>query len=163
MKKYIFIGFMLLLMLNIGIARQVFLLDFSKNPPRGNLTYELGKGVELERENGEFHLALLKVGSSLKIYTPVSALISPKRVILRITGISSSLLSLETWAPIEILVNTKTIISGFDFGTEYYITPSFDISKYWLPGQTNVLEIRLDKDSSGEFWLKKIEIIIFEK
>lgn len=163
MRKYIFLGMILLLMLNIGIAKQSFLLDFSKNPPRGNLTYEYGKGVELEREDGEFHLALLKVGSYVKIYTPVSALTLPKRVILKITGISSSLLSDETWAPVEVLVNSKTVVSGFDFGTEYYITPSFDISKYWLPGQTNLLEIRLDKDSSGEFWLKRIEIVIFEK
>lgn len=163
MRKYIFLGLMLLLMLNIGLAKQSFLLDFSKNPPRGNLTYEIGKGVELEKEDGEFHLALLKVGSYVKIYTPVSALTPPKRVILKITGISSSLLSLETWAPVEILVNSKRVISGFDFGTEYYITPSFDITKYWLLGQTNFLEIRLDRDSSGEFWLKKVEILILEK
>ncbi len=163
MRKYIFLGFVLLLMLNIGVAKQSFLIDFSKNPPQGNLTYEFGKGVELEKEDGEFHLAFLKGGSSLKIYTPVSSLISPKRVVLKITGISSSFLTQDAWVPVEILVNTRLIISGFDFGTEYYITPSFEISRYWRTGQTNLIEVRLDKDASGEFWLKRIEIIIYEK
>lgn len=163
MRKYIFLGFVLLLMLNIGVAKQSFLIDFSKNPPKGNLTYEFGKGVELEKEDGEFHLAFLKGGSSLKIYTPVSSLISPKRVVLKITGISSSFLTQDTWVPVEILVNTKLVISGFDFGTEYYITPSFEISRYWMTGQTNLVEVRLDKDASGEFWLKRIEIVIYEK
>ncbi|PNV80996.1 MAG: hypothetical protein C0196_00155 [Dictyoglomus turgidum] len=163
MKRYIVLGVMLLLMLNIGLAKQSFVLDFTKNPPKGNLSYEISKGVDLEKEDGEYHLAFLKGGSSLKIYTPVSSLESPKRVILKLTGISSSLLSQETWAPIVILVNSKELVSGFDFGSDYYITPSFNISKYWLNGQTNIVEIRLDKDTSGEFWLKKIEISIYEK
>ncbi|MGB9767444.1 MULTISPECIES: hypothetical protein [Dictyoglomus] len=163
MKRYVVLGVMLLLMLNIGLAKQSFVLDFTKNPPKGNLSYEISKGVDLEKEDGEYHLAFLKGGSSLKIYTPVSSLESPKRVILKLTGISSSLLSQETWAPIVILVNSKELVSGFDFGSDYYITPSFNISKYWLNGQTNIVEIRLDKDTSGEFWLKKIEISIYEK
>ncbi len=163
MKRYVILGVMLLLMLNIGLAKQSFVLDFTKNPPKGNLSYEISKGIDLEKENGEYHLAFLKGGSGLKIYTPVSSLESPKRVILKLTGISSSLLSQETWAPIAILVNSKELISGFDFGSDYYITPSFNISKYWLNGQTNIIEIRLDKDASGEFWLKKIEISIYEK
>ncbi|ACK42797.1 MAG: hypothetical protein ACPLVD_00765 [Dictyoglomus turgidum] len=163
MKRYVVLGVMLLLMLNIGLAKQSFVLDFTKNPPKGNLSYEISKGVDLEKEDGEYHLAFLKGGSSLKIYTPVSSLESPKRVILKLTGISSSLLSQETWAPIVILVNSKELVSGFDFGSDYYITPSFNISKYWLNGQTNIVEIRLDKDASGEFWLKKIEISIYEK
>lgn len=163
MKRYVVLGVMLLLMLNIGLAKQSFVLDFTKNPPKGNLSYEISKGVDLEKEDGEYHLAFLKGGSSLKIYTPVSSLESPKRVILKLTGISSSLLSQETWAPVVILVNSKELISGFDFGSDYYITPSFNISKYWLNGQTNIVEIRLDKDASGEFWLKKIEISIYEK
>ncbi len=163
MKRYLVLGVILLLMLNIGLAKQTFVIDFTKNPPKGNLSYEVSKGVELEKEDGDYHLAFLKGGSNLKIYTPVSSLESPKRVILKITGISSSFITQETWAPISILVNTKELISGFDFGSDYYITPSFNISRYWLNGQTNVIEIRLDKEASGEFWLKKVEISIYEK
>ncbi|HOJ92127.1 MAG TPA: hypothetical protein PKW23_00480 [Dictyoglomaceae bacterium] len=161
-KKYLLLA-LLLCVLNLGIAKESFLVDFSKNPPKGNLVFELGKGMSLEKEDGDFHLVFLKGGSSLKIYTPVSSLTSPKRIILRITGMASSFLTQDSWAPVEIIVNSKTLIKGFDFGTDFYITPSLNISEFWVSGQTNVIEICLEKEASGEFWVKKVEIVIYEK
>jgi hypothetical protein len=163
MKRYIFLFIMLLFLLNIGLAKQSFTIDFSKNPPKGNLVFEMGKGVVLEKGDGEYHLAMLRAEGQLRLYTPVTSLSNPKRVVLKITGMSSSFMTEETWAPVSIYVNSKNVISGFDFGSDYYITPSFDITKYWIAGQTNIIEIILEKDASGEFWLKKLELIIYER
>ena len=162
-RKFIVISFLILLILNLGIAKDIYYLDFSKENFLGNLVYEISKGARRERENGTYHLALVRPESFLKIYTPVSKDLIPIRVILKITIMSPLLPYTGNWTPIEILVNDKSIVRGWDIGSNIYISPSFDITSYWLKGFTNKIEIRLEKEANGELWLKSIEITVYER
>ncbi len=162
-RKFIVNCFLILLIVNLGIAKDIYHLDFSKEPPLGNLIYEVSKGVKKEKENDFYHLALMRPESFLRIYTPVSKDINPLRVILKITAMTPILPYAENWVPIEILVNDKIIVRGWDIGSNIYISPSFDITSYWLKGSTNKIEIRLEKEANGELWLKSIEVVVYER
>ncbi|MEN2983508.1 MAG: hypothetical protein ABDH25_00600 [Dictyoglomaceae bacterium] len=161
--KFIIIYFLILLILNLGIAKDIYYLDFSKETTSGNLIYEISKGVRKEKENSSYHLAFLRPESFLRLYTPVSKDLSPFRVILRISLMTPLLPYAENWTPIEILINDKSIVRGWDIGSNIYISPSFDITLYWLKGSTNKIEIRLEKEANGELWLKNVEIIVYER
>ncbi len=164
MKRKFFINCLLILLIfNLGIAKDIYHLDFSKEPTLGNLIYEVSRGVRKEKENNFYYLAFMRPESFLKIYTPVSKDITPLRVILRITAMTPILPYTENWVPIEILVNDKSIVRGWDIGSNIYISPSFDITSYWLKGSTNKMEIRLEKEANGELWLKSIEIVVYER
>lgn len=162
-RKFIIIYFLILLILNLGIAKDIYYLDFSKEATSGNLIYEMSKGVRKEKEDSFYHLTLVRPESFLKLYTPVSKDLSPFRVILKICAMTPLLLYVENWTPIEILVNDKSIVRGWDIGSNIYISPSFDITSYWLKGSTNKVEIRLEKEANGELWLRNIEIIVYER
>ncbi|MCX7845032.1 MAG: hypothetical protein N2312_00280 [Dictyoglomaceae bacterium] len=161
--KFTVISFLILLILNLGIAKDIYYLDFSKEPMSGNLIYEISKGVKKEKEDSSYHLALVRPESFLRLYTPVSKDLIPFRVILKIYLMTPLLPYAENWTPIEILVNDKSIVRGWDIGSNIYISPSFDITSYWLKGATNKVEIKLEKDANGELWLKSIEIIVYER
>lgn len=162
-RKFIINCLLILLIFNLGMARDIYHLDFSKEPTLGNLIYEISRGVRKEKEKNFYHLAFVRPESFLKIYTPVSKDITPLRVIFRITAMTPILPYTENWVPIEILVNDKSIVRGWDIGSNIYISPSFDITSYWLKGSTNKMEIRLEKEANGELWLKGIEIVVYER
>lgn len=162
-RKFIIISLFILLILNLGIAKEVYYLDFSKENPVGNSVYEVSKGIRREKEDGAYHLALVRPESFLKLYTPVSKDLTPIRVVLKITVMTPLLLYIENWTPIEILVNDKSIVRGWDIGSNIYVSPSFDITSYWLKGSTNKIEIRLEREANGELWIKNIEITVYDR
>jgi len=163
MKKGIIILILMLIIINLGIAKETYIIDFSKKSPTGNLVYELGKGTRLESEDGSYHLSLYRPESYIRVYTPVTKDELPFRVILKLYALSLQIPYLETWNPLEISVNDKLLIKGWDIGAGIYVSSSFDITSLWLKGETNKIEIRLGKDANGEVWIRAIELGIYNK
>jgi|YelNatPaOPRAMG01_1025707.scaffolds.fasta_scaffold00971_21 hypothetical protein len=162
-KNFIIICFLFLLIINLGIAKDVYILDFTKETPLGNLIYEISKGARIEREDSKFHLALIRPESFLKIYTPVTKELLPIKVILKLVVMNPYIPYIESFTPISILVNDKIVVRGWDLGSNSYISPSFDITSHWIKGETNKIEIKLDNDASGELWIRYIEITTYDR